>query len=207
MQGLLATVRTSAFLPSRRQQAKMAHDAIRFPPLVRACCRFSRILCRGSIGLYEKQLSVARELGHRRDEADALVSLGHAHIQLDDSGRAVTFYERASEIYQDVGDRRGFGDAMSNLGYSYYRAGDFARSVECYDRCAQIAREMGNEFGEAVMLVNKGYMLDEIGKRAEAIEVNRVALQLSERLRAPEAKEIHSLLEESQEVERSRGKI
>jgi tetratricopeptide (TPR) repeat protein len=70
------------------------------------------------------------------------------------------------------------------------------QGLECYKQCVVIARELKNQFGEAAMLINKGYVLDQLGDRGDAILSYEQALEIFERLNAPEALEVRATLAE-----------
>ncbi len=66
---------------------------------------------RQAIGLHERRLEMAREIGDRRGEGNALGSLGVAYAALGECDRRSVSYEQRLEIAREIGDQR--GKAMS----------------------------------------------------------------------------------------------
>ncbi|RIK16160.1 MAG: hypothetical protein DCC52_17950, partial [Chloroflexi bacterium] len=49
---------------------------------------------RQAIAFYEQRLVIAREIGDRRGEGNALGNLGNAYADLGDARQAIAFYEQ-----------------------------------------------------------------------------------------------------------------
>ncbi len=78
---------------------------------------------RKAIEYYEQQLTIAREIGDRRGEGNALGNLGNAYADLGDSRKAIEYYEQHLTIAREIGDRRGEGADLGNLGAGLRRPG------------------------------------------------------------------------------------
>ena len=65
------------------------------------------------------RLLIAREIGDRRGEGNALGNLGLAYADLGEVEKAIGYHEQALVISRAIGDRRGEGATLSNLGNAY----------------------------------------------------------------------------------------
>ena len=74
---------------------------------------------RKAIELYEQQLVIAREIGNRRGEGNALGSLGLAHEELGHARKAIAYHEQAIAIDRELGDHRGESISLGNLGNAH----------------------------------------------------------------------------------------
>ena len=81
-----------------------------------------------------RQLVIAREIGDRRGEGNALGNLGLAYAALGETRRAIELYEQQLVIAREIGDRRGEGTALGNLGSAYARLGEPRRAIELYEQ-------------------------------------------------------------------------
>lgn len=79
---------------------------------------------RKAIGFHEQRMEIAREIGDRAGEANALGSLGNAWHALGDTRKAIDFYEQALAIARAIGDRRGEGNSLGNLGAAWSNLGE-----------------------------------------------------------------------------------
>src|SRR6185369_1640559 len=95
-----------------------------------------------AIQAYEQFLSVARDLGERRDECVALINLGVAYSDLGQTEQAIQFYEKYLTIAREIGDRRGEGIALWNISLVLYERGERAQAVECAEAALMIHEQI-----------------------------------------------------------------
>ena len=62
-----------------------------------------------AIGFYEQHLAIAREIGDRRGEGNALGNLGTAYAALGQVERAIDLLEQALRIGREIKTRGSFG--------------------------------------------------------------------------------------------------
>src|SRR5437660_1396800 len=79
---------------------------------------------RRTIGYYEQHLALAREVGDRQGEGNALGNLGIAYEKLGEPERAIAYYEQALDLARAIGDRRGEARHSWNLGLLVEQQGD-----------------------------------------------------------------------------------
>jgi len=75
-------------------------------------------------------LKIAREIGDRRGEGNALGNLGNAYAALGETKRAIEFYEQRLKIAQEIGDRQGESNACWNYGLALEKLAEFGRAAE-----------------------------------------------------------------------------
>jgi tetratricopeptide (TPR) repeat protein len=87
-------------------------------------------------------LAIAREIGDRRGEGNALGNLGLAYYRLGQAERAIGFYEQHLAIAREIGDRRGEGTALGNLVVGYAALGQAERAIGLLEQALQIGQEI-----------------------------------------------------------------
>jgi tetratricopeptide (TPR) repeat protein len=95
---------------------------------------------RKAIEFYEQYLSIAREIGDRRGEGNALGNLGNAYADFGDARKAIEFYEQQLIIVREIGDRRGEGNALANLGMAYKNLGEKEKARKVWQAALIIYR-------------------------------------------------------------------
>jgi tetratricopeptide (TPR) repeat protein len=129
-----------------------------------------------AIGYYEQQLGVAREIGDRQQECNALGNIGGAYSDLGEVERGIRYDERALVIAREIGDRRRQSMALGNLGLAYARLGQLEKAIGYYKQVLLIFREIGGRQEEGGILVNLGGAYLQLGELEEAIGYYQQAL-------------------------------
>ena len=103
---------------------------------------------RRAIGYHEQRLAIARTLGDRHGEGDALGNLGTAYKTLGAIAQAIGYYEQQRTLTQAIGDRAGEGRACWNLGVAL-KPTDPARAAALMQVYVDYLRSIGHpEAGE-----------------------------------------------------------
>jgi predicted ATPase/class 3 adenylate cyclase len=106
---------------------------------------------------YQQALDIWRELGDRREIANALYNRSYADI-IEIMGGALepqtllpgrTMLEEALAIYRELGDKRGEGNAIWGLGSFYYFGADAVASEDWYRRALELHTAGGDRTMEA----------------------------------------------------------
>jgi tetratricopeptide (TPR) repeat protein len=134
---------------------------------------------RKAIEHYEQALAIAREIGDRRGECNALGNLGNASKDLGDARKAIEYYEQALAIAREIGDKRNEGVWLGNLGNAYAALGDARKAIEYYEQTLVIARANGDRRNEGVWLGNLGLAYAALGDARKAIEYYEQALVIA----------------------------
>jgi tetratricopeptide (TPR) repeat protein len=77
--------------------------------------------------LYQQALQ-AVPATERKLQAEILLNLGAAEVQLNKSASAIQFLRRAQESFAGVGDQIGVAEALHNIGFAHVRAGNAAEA-------------------------------------------------------------------------------
>ena len=85
--------------------------------------------CRKALEFHEKALTIAREIGDKRNEGTWLGNLGSDYANLDEISKAIEFYEKQLVIAREVGDLRGEGNALGNLGITVHNLGKTDKGI------------------------------------------------------------------------------
>lgn len=131
-----------------------------------------------SLDLAEQQVALAREVGDRSNEGNALCNLGNAYECLGDARHAIESYEQALVISREIEDRSGEGSDLGNLGIAYSNSGETQRAIELYEEQLAISREMGDRRGEGRALGNLGNAYSDLGETRRAIELYEQQLDI-----------------------------
>jgi predicted ATPase/class 3 adenylate cyclase len=135
--------------------------------------------------LYDEQLRLWREIGDRREIANALYNRAYAdmievmggRIVVEDMAAAQARLNEALEIYRGLGDTGGEGNILWGLGSMAYFSSDPAEAESWYRRSLELHRKAGNRTMEAWSL--HMLALSMVGKHqfAEAMEIGQHALR------------------------------
>jgi len=123
-------------------------------------------------------LHVARGLGDRKREADALTKLsgGLRHARRFDE--AIAACQEAVGIQRERGDRRAEGIALNNLAAAQSAAGRYAAAITSTQAAAAIFGETGDRHREGIALANLGGALIGLDRYAESIAAYQQALSV-----------------------------
>jgi len=114
-------------------------------------------------------LNVARRIGDRAAEGDALTNLGLALNGLQRYDEAATAHHEAAAIFGRTRDFHGEGSALNNLGLALRALRQFDEAVAMHREAAAIFRETGDRHSEAKTLGNLGNVLHELGLSQGAV--------------------------------------
>jgi serine/threonine-protein kinase PknK len=161
-----------ASLPLARER-RDADAATRLHHLL-GTCAWHRGEARRAIAEERTAVLIARRLGDRRAEGDALAGLGTA-LQLQGShDRSARATARALELYSAIGDQRQEAIAWNNLGVARYLAGDWSGALEAWEKLSGKKDQTTEE--ELLTLNNLGFLYRERGDFPRARELLTRAL-------------------------------
>jgi tetratricopeptide (TPR) repeat protein len=132
-----------------------------------------------AIPFFEQSLSIARQIGARPSESQALGNLGIVYRNLGEPRNAIGFYEQSLKLHREIGDRRGESADLSNLGIAYKDLGELHKAIEFYERALNISREIGDRRGEGADLGNLGVAYKDLGELHKAIEIQNQRLVIA----------------------------
>ena len=132
--------------------------------------------------LYSQALTLARQLGYRRGEADALWGLGEVEWLVGEYGQAREYYTQALALARDLSYRRGEVEALWGLGEVERFVGEYGQAREYYIQALTLARHLGYRRGEVEALRGLGEVERLVGEYGQAREYHTQALTLARRL-------------------------
>jgi tetratricopeptide (TPR) repeat protein/transcriptional regulator with XRE-family HTH domain len=121
--------------------------------------------------LHERALTVAREIGDRGGEAEALVALAHLNRLRGRLGPAECGYRDALNAARGSGNRVCELDALTYLGHVAMAQSRYAAAAEYFDEAGRIARAAGNGAFELEALSGLGWVRLALGQDATAVFV------------------------------------
>jgi tetratricopeptide (TPR) repeat protein len=143
-------------------------------------CHYRLGDCPRAIQLHEQSLTIAREIGNRRDEAFALSDLGNCYSDLGQTQRAIDLYEQGLTIYRETGNRNGEAQCLGNLGSCYGTLGQTHRAIDLFEQALTICRETGNRPIEAHGLSALGECYADLGQWEAAVDHYRQAIEIAD---------------------------
>jgi tetratricopeptide (TPR) repeat protein len=135
-----------------------------------------------SVGFYEQALVIAREIGDRFNECNAISNLGNANYSVGNISKAIEFYEQALTIAREINNRRSEGFVTSNLGNAYADLGNTRKAIEFYEQALTIDREISYRSGECSILNNYGNQLLELPEFQNAIDKLKLAIVIADEI-------------------------
>lgn len=126
---------------------------------------------------YEHALNLARKIGFRSAEKDALASMGNVYKNLGEPLRALSYYEEALRIARELSDLHGEGVTLTNIGNVYIDIGDFQMSGNYFAQALEVLRATGDRRAEALTLFNRAVLYEKLHQVADAIRDGQIALQ------------------------------
>jgi transcriptional regulator with GAF, ATPase, and Fis domain len=103
---------------------------------------------------YDEALALARRMGWRREEANALTYRAIDHQRAGQLEAARDLYAASLEIARDLGDAGSMATFSLNLGTVCYALGDMARAAEYYESASRLARRAGRRPTEIAARAN-----------------------------------------------------
>ena len=85
---------------------------------------------------------IAKEIGDRRGEGNAIGNLGNVYRFLGQVEMAIEYYQNALVIAREIGDRRNEGIWLGNFGNIYRNQGQVKKAIECYEKAMDIGKEI-----------------------------------------------------------------
>ena len=88
-------------------------------------------------------MNIAREIGNRNGEGNALGNLGLAYYSLGQYQQAIEFSQQSWNIAREIGDRNGEGTAWFNLGLSLEKINRESEALGAYRNARELCQAIG----------------------------------------------------------------
>ncbi len=138
-----------------------------------------------AISIYQKVLTLRRELSDAPGIARTLNAIGLCYYYLNEYRKAVDFYQQALQIFQASNVRDREASTLNNLGASYTSLGEYHRALEFYQKALHISTSINNYAELNKSLQNLGSNLYYLDKYHEALEYYQEALKYSQKMQDP----------------------
>jgi tetratricopeptide (TPR) repeat protein len=148
----------------------------------------------GAITCERQALDLFHHLGDRLGQGWALDELGRIHQLTGDYPAATACLAEAIELFRDLGDRHGLAKALNSLGELSLRTSAAEESRSHHAKALAIARELGTPGEQARALEGIGRSLLRRDP-AEAAMHLREALEIYQKIGAPEARSVRDTLD------------
>jgi tetratricopeptide (TPR) repeat protein/transcriptional regulator with XRE-family HTH domain len=147
-----------------------------------------------AIACEHQALGLFRQLGDRLGQAWALDELGRLHHLTGEYPAAAACLAEAIELFRDLGDRHGLAKTLNSLGELALRTSAARQARSHHAEALAIARELGTPNEQARALEGIGRCLLH-PEPAEAATHLRQALQIYQKIGAPEARQVQDTLD------------
>ncbi|MGH9969473.1 MAG: CHAT domain-containing protein, partial [Pyrinomonadaceae bacterium] len=133
---------------------------------------------RSAIPVFDKALSLWRQLGQKYWEALCLNSLGQTYNSLDDKQKALDYFNQALALQRDVGDRHGEASTLDAVAEIYHQLGEEQKALDYFNRALPLRKSLGDMRGEGLTLIGLGRVYFTLGETLKALELFNQGLPL-----------------------------
>ena len=140
-------------------------------------------------------LGIFGDIGVRAGQGGCLLYLGRVRLADGDHSGAARDLAEALEILREVGDLGGQVEVLNEIATLHRISGDVDLARSCHQRALELARQIGSSRDEAPALAGLGRCALAASRPAEAADNLRRALEIFERIGAPEAAEVAAELD------------
>jgi DNA-binding SARP family transcriptional activator len=136
-----------------------------------------------AIGYFEQALSIRREIGDLRGEAQTVVNLDDTNLRWGRYSEVVALHEQTVAVLRRAGDRNGEGLELNNIGEAYLGLALPAEALQRLSEAEEILRETGDDRGLGWVLQNLGAAQLVLGQPDEGIDSLRRAVRIHQSVR------------------------
>ncbi|MTE13464.1 tetratricopeptide repeat protein [Nocardia aurantiaca] len=97
-----------------------------------------------AIAVHERAAGIARLLGDRVAESDALFNLGETYLRTDDYVTGMDLLDRARIGYRTASEALGEANALCYLGLGRYLSADYPAAITILEQAIEMYRELGD---------------------------------------------------------------
>lgn len=128
---------------------------------------------------YKESLKIARQIGDKRGESNAICNLGVVYKNLGDYKQAIASHEMDLTISREIDDKWGEACALGNLGLTYNDIGEYHKAIKYHLRALATRQGTNDKRGEAADLGNLGLSYYNIGEFKLAIDYHQRCLEIT----------------------------
>jgi len=131
----------------------------------------------------KERLKLALELNQDQrgiDEAQIIMAIGMAEVELNQFDSAITNFKLAVEIFDELEEEHYVLSCMSELGYALESQHKYKKALDIYKRMDVLYQFTDDATGEVVVNQRRGHTLMHLGRMKEAVEALEYSLVLSD---------------------------
>ncbi len=132
--------------------------------------------------VFQKEASLADELGEDKEKAQALHDLGTVFWHKGDYEEGIDHLEQAIDLWKGMENKQGLAKSYNNLAVIYSDKGDLDESLDYQERCLDIHQEIGGKYGIATSLNNIGNIYMKKGELDRALDHQERCLEIHEEI-------------------------
>lgn len=132
-----------------------------------------------ALRLYEQSLSIAREIGDRKQEGAMLNNISQIYDAQGEYGKALKHLQQSLKIYRELRDKEGEGATLNNISQIYNAKGDYPNALKYLEQSLMLARGIHDKEGEGIALNNIGLIHKQQGDYAAALQYYNQVLAVS----------------------------
>ncbi|MDZ7956474.1 MAG: tetratricopeptide repeat protein [Aulosira sp. DedQUE10] len=126
----------------------------------------------------QQALLMAREVGDRQVETNALCWLGRAYHRLRQHQRAIEFNEPSLKIAREIGDAKLEAQVLINLGNNFSWLKQYEKAIQFCQQGLDVAKASGNLFKQTGAMNSLGNVYAVQEQYAKAIECYQQSMQI-----------------------------
>ena len=128
--------------------------------------------------LYERAITLTKEMGDRKNEAYANDMAGMTSGDLGDYNKAKEYLEKARAIKIQTGDKNGEASSFGNLGTMFISLGQYEKAKEYLEKALAITIQTGDKQGESSSYGSLGTVFQSLAQYDKAKEYLEKALAI-----------------------------
>ena len=137
----------------------------------------------GAIELYDRALTLYRNLDDHSGEIATLIRLGNSTSYLGKEDRALEYYQQALVPARRINDRRGEGRILTNIALVHRKLGDSQKAVNFLEQALAIARQIKDRQYESWALYSLASAYDDASQHEKAIRAFEQALTIARKMK------------------------
>ena len=170
----LAEALIDAATPEAREQLMAAEPELVGPGLLSSLSRQADTFTRSmrypsALTAYDRVREVARKLGNRKVEAEALQNIGNTHYFLRNLPAALDAFKQRLAIERETANEEGIAGALLGVATIRYSFFEYTEALSRYREALAIQERLNDESGIATTLISTGNVLFVQGDFAGAI--------------------------------------
>jgi predicted ATPase/transcriptional regulator with XRE-family HTH domain len=137
----------------------------------------------GETALFEESVRLARALGAKPIEAQALYNLGYCTYFRGDAARGTALLEASLALFQELGDQWGTAEALRDLAEVTNDSGDHERAQALLEQSLALSQALSDQRGCAETLCDLALTVRERGEHTRAAVLYEQSLPIAGRLK------------------------